>query len=475
MFRRGRSPGSGSGSRVDVLTFTCAPGDKGVIAEPVPARAALPAWFRKLPGTDADQLSATNDGLTVKRCMPFLDAMTTGWIVPLAATVRLEVGDDGKSVVAGWEHDREMVSNHAAFQVAGNPFEPRPPMKFHNFWTIATPPGWSSLIVPAINRPNDVVHVFAGVVDTDTYRSPINFPFVATAPDGVHTIPQGTPLVQVIPFRRADAGLRGTMRVETEAEATESTRIRRSTGASDGWYRRRARAAGAPPTVRERRDARGSLGLVNRAAVVRTYRWVGAALIVSAAVHTVTSKWDSPTFELANFFSYFTVVSNLYAAVVLVVGGWLAVPERPLSHRFEMWRGAAVLYMGMTGVVYAVLLSGVDVQTDAYTNWVMHRIMPLVVVADWVYRHPRVHLDLRSTLVWLVLPLLYLPYTLIRGAIVDWYPYPFVDPTRDGGYVRVALMSVVVALGFVAATWLITWGANQLVARSNQLVVPSNQ
>ncbi len=83
-----------------------------MIAEPVPARSVLPAWFRSLKGIDHDELSATNDGVTVKRCLPFLDAMSTGWIMPLAATVRLDVSDDGKHVEAGWEFDRTMVSNH---------------------------------------------------------------------------------------------------------------------------------------------------------------------------------------------------------------------------------------------------------------------------------------------------------------------------------------------------------------------------
>jgi hypothetical protein len=225
-----------------VIEFLCRPEDRGVIAEPVPARGMLPEWFRRLPGTDDAQVSATNNGLTVKRCLPFLDALSTGWIIPLAAAVRLEISDDGRTVTAGWEFDREMVSNHAAFQVAGNPFEPRPPMKFHNYWTVRTSPGWSCLFLPAINRPSDVVHVFSGLVDTDTYRSPVNFPFVATASDGVYSLRQGTPLVQVVPMRRSALEIHGSVRTESDADADLRRSISRNTQASDGWYRRRARA-----------------------------------------------------------------------------------------------------------------------------------------------------------------------------------------------------------------------------------------
>lgn len=215
------------------IQFLCRSEDRGVIAEPVPARSALPDWFHGLKGVDPAELSATNDGITVKRCLPFLDAMSTGWIVPLAATVRLQVTDDGKRVDTGWEFDRVMVSNHSAFQVAGNPYEPRPPLKFHNYWTIKTAPGWSCLFVPVLNRPNPVFEVMSGVVDTDSFVTPVNFPFVATANDGVHVLLKGTPLVQVIPFRRDDSAISMSVgiepvRAETDTEKRERTRIHRA-------------------------------------------------------------------------------------------------------------------------------------------------------------------------------------------------------------------------------------------------------
>lgn len=224
------------------IEFLCQPKDRGVIAEPVPAKSVLPDWYRRLPPIDKRHVTATDNGHTIKRCMPFLDAMTTGWILPLAATVRLEIRDNGRIVDAGWEIDRVMISNHSAHQVAGNPHEPRPPCKFHNYWTIKTPPGWSCLFVPPLNRPNPVFEVIAGVVDTDTYHSLINFPFFATAPDGVYTVERGSPLVQVIPFRRDSADVEGVVRTETQEDSLERERILRSTQASEAWYRREARA-----------------------------------------------------------------------------------------------------------------------------------------------------------------------------------------------------------------------------------------
>jgi hypothetical protein len=223
------------------LTFLCRPEDEGIIAPPVPAKTHLPEWFRKLPPVTRNELSATNNGLTIKRCMPFLDAMMAGWLVTLAASVRLEIRDGGKTVDAGWEFDRTMVSNHGAHQVAGNPKEPSPPCKFHNYWSIRTAPGWSCLFMPPLNRGGQPFECVSGVVDTDRYAAEIHFPFFASATDGVYTIEKGTPLVQLVPFRRDDVFCDAEIRAEKRAEAVEKERVYRQTLASDGWYRKFAR------------------------------------------------------------------------------------------------------------------------------------------------------------------------------------------------------------------------------------------
>jgi len=224
------------------IRFLCAPEDDGVVAPPFPAKTYVPDWFRKLPAIDEGKVATNDTGLTIKRCMPFLDAMTTGWIIPLPATVRLELRDGGRRVEAGWDFDRTLVSFHGAHQVRGNPMGDRAACKFHNVWTIVTPPGWSCLFVNPLNRPNGLFEVIAGVVDTDTYRAPIHFPFFPVGPDGLHEIEKGSPLVQVIPFRRDSAEIAAEIRAERPAEAADRGTIARNTTASPGWYRTQARA-----------------------------------------------------------------------------------------------------------------------------------------------------------------------------------------------------------------------------------------
>jgi hypothetical protein len=185
------------------------PQDLSISAELGPARATLPNWLRRLPAVDKGELSTTNNALTIEHCMPFLDALQTGWLLSMAAIVRPEVKDGGRTVHAGREFDKTMVSNDAPFQVAGNPSEPHPPRKLRDHWTVRTPPGWSCLSLLPLNRPEAVVECLAGVVDADLYPTHTRFPFFATDREGVHVVAKGTPLVQVIPFRCADAALDG--------------------------------------------------------------------------------------------------------------------------------------------------------------------------------------------------------------------------------------------------------------------------
>ncbi len=225
------------------IKFLCQPKDLGVIAEPRQARSVLPDWFRKIAPVDLEKVGARDNAITIKRCMPFLDALSTGWVLPLAAEVRLEIKDDGRTVDYGWDFDKTMISNHSPAQIKGHPKEPRPPCKFHNYWAIRTEPGWSCLFVPPLNRPNGVFEAVAGVVDTDTYSAHIHFPFFPIGQDGVHIIEKGTPLVQIFPFRRADAAIEGEVRAETGDEAAEREKVYRNTIAGTGWYRKFARAS----------------------------------------------------------------------------------------------------------------------------------------------------------------------------------------------------------------------------------------
>jgi len=189
---------------------------------------------------------------------------------------------------------------------------------------------------------------------------------------------------------------------------------------------------------------------------VRVYRITFALLTFVAVSGQIVFLVGQGVFKPANFFSFFTVEGNLFAATVLLVLGLRARPEENPSHAEDMVRGAAVVYMATVGVVYGLLLSGYTeaLQTPLpWVNNVLHRLMPLVLAADWLIRPPAHRISYRQALLWVLYPLLWLAYTLVRGLGVGWYPYPFLDPERGGGYVGVAAYCVAILIGFVLFSW----------------------
>jgi len=158
-----------------------------------------------------------------------------------------------------------------------------------------------------------------------------------------------------------------------------------------------------------------------------------------------------------SYFSYFTIDSNLIAAAILLAG---AATARGSSARFDLFRGGAVVYMSITGIVFTLLLSNTDVDTAIpWVNTVVHELMPLVILADWLVTPPATRLHLRQGLLWLSFPLVWIVYTLIRGSTVNLYPYPFLNPA-NGGYASVAVYSVGILIAMLVVCALTVLLAN---------------
>jgi hypothetical protein len=203
------------------------------------------------------------------------------------------------------------------------------------------------------------------------------------------------------------------------------------------------------------RPAASRLG---RDTAIRAYRALAALAVLVAIGYQVGKGLEHKGFSATDYFSYFTELSNLFAAAIFLYGTVRQSGER--SRTTELLRGAAVVYMLTTGIVYAVLLSGQDAAYP-WVNTIVHRIMPIAVALDWLIDPPRVRLELRQTILWMGFPLVYVAYTLIRGAIVDWYPYFFVNPDRHGGYLLVAGDCVAITLGIVTLIVATTWVGNR--------------
>lgn len=180
--------------------------------------------------------------------------------------------------------------------------------------------------------------------------------------------------------------------------------------------------------------------------------WHGALALVATAnlllqlVLTSTAEGDSPAVRLVRLFSFFTVQSNV---LVIIAAATLALrPDRD-GRWWRVLRLDAVVCITVTGAVYVVVLRpivdnhGWAVVTDS----VFHYVVPLAAVVGWLLFGPRPRVEGRTVLASLGFPLLWLAYTLVRGALVHEYPYPFVDVDALG-YGQVLLNCLGVAVLF---------------------------
>ncbi|MDN4589643.1 hypothetical protein DBA29_14190 [Xenophilus aerolatus] len=168
--------------------------------------------------------------------------------------------------------------------------------------------------------------------------------------------------------------------------------------------------------------------------------------------------------SVPNFFSFFTNLSNLLAAGVLIAAALRQWAGAPPSAAFETLRALTATFMLVVGVVFAVLLRDVDLGAlRPWVNSVLHHVMPVVVVLDWLLWPPRPAVGFRPLRWVLALGTLYLAYTMARGAMVGWYPYPFLNPANVGGYGGVAVYAAGVALTFVLGGWVLMAWANRRV------------
>jgi hypothetical protein len=227
------------------ILFRCAPEFEELLPRPIPAKRGLPEWLKAMPMSAASELLGA-EVRTVKHCPPFLDAMASGFLMPLACDVEVREGrfhwnwDLPSSALEG---TRAPLSFHLNEQATGSPlFDPEAlVIKFNNFWTIALEEGWSLLVTHPLNRADLPFQTLSGLVDCDRFgEGLIHFPAIWRDRDFAGRLPKGTPVAQCIPVPREslDFGF------ETlSGEAAERYReIKNALGEEPGAYKTRYRA-----------------------------------------------------------------------------------------------------------------------------------------------------------------------------------------------------------------------------------------
>jgi len=186
------------------VEFIC---NQGFIGSPPPQEAAkfLPDWYRKMPNQGDNKFHGPGGprSQTVKRCLPFLDACTAGYIIPLWRDLAVCRDDNGYAQFSWrklFDSDNSVVDDQDGIEGMPGFHEA---YKLISPWSVKTPPGVSCLFTSPLNHFAGLpFEVFSGIVDTDVYHNEINFPFLWKDREFEGTLHLGTPIIQAIPFRR---------------------------------------------------------------------------------------------------------------------------------------------------------------------------------------------------------------------------------------------------------------------------------
>ena len=154
-----------------------------------------------------------------------------------------------------------------------------------------------------------------------------------------------------------------------------------------------------------------------------------STLILQYGLHYVGRGGLSPFEQMLNYFSYFTILTNIAAATLLTLP--VVARDRPIGR----WastpgvRTAVAMFIMVVGLAYHFLLAATwDPQGLLYpVNMILHYVMPLAMTFDWLVFTPKGRLRWLDPVKWLGFPLVYGVWTVVHGFAAGWWPYWFID------------------------------------------------
>lgn len=180
---------------------------------PLPTKRTVPEWFKEIPSY-YDQGNKYNYP-TVKKCMPFLDTLTSGYIIFNEADIAFWENTEG---TVSWSYNPDTIefidklrigiNTHSIPQYSSKMYyadEYEYGFKYLNPWRIKTPKNYSCLFTNPFNSEEREIRILDGIVDTDEFPVPVNFPFFLKKIKNPHepfVLKKGTPIALVFPFQR---------------------------------------------------------------------------------------------------------------------------------------------------------------------------------------------------------------------------------------------------------------------------------
>lgn len=172
--------------------------------------------------------------------------------------------------------------------------------------------------------------------------------------------------------------------------------------------------------------------------------------------------------RIIRFFSFFTILTNLIVALTASAIAFFPSSRLGTFAARSKLQAAVAVYIAIVGLIYSVFLRTVwdPVGLQALADHLLHDAMPIGYLVYWILFAPKSWVSWTEPFAWLAYPIAYVAYSLIRGAIVGWYPYWFVDVTQLGyptaltntGFVLLAFL--IVGFIFVALAKLLSRTSN---------------
>jgi hypothetical protein len=186
--------------------------------------------------------------------------------------------------------------------------------------------------------------------------------------------------------------------------------------------------------------------------VMAAVAWLAVGLQIWLVMQTYTANGESAIRAVGHTLSYFTVLTNLVVALVTTASATTSVVPGELDS-FLTRPGtmtAVAVYIFVVGLVYSLFLRSVWDPTglNKVADVALHDAVPVLYVVYWLIFVPKKNLKWTQPFYWLIYPLAYFLYALVRGEITGKYPYWFADPTVLG-YPRALANSAVLLIGFL--------------------------
>lgn len=166
---------------------------------------SLPEWYRSLD-------KYTDGHPQLKACVPFFDAMTAGYVLTTPCDIEFYKNGDRISARVSDENHKDFINERSAQHIMPFPEVHGYSMDHFDWWPLwgeVLPEGYSALYIHPLNRYDLPFMTTNGIVDNDKFGAPGRLPFfLKEGFEGI--LPAGTPVIQIIPFKREDWSMKIT-------------------------------------------------------------------------------------------------------------------------------------------------------------------------------------------------------------------------------------------------------------------------